>query len=223
MYDVRIPNLRRLEKYVTDYEQQPAPEGKIVFYGDSAFTRWSTRWEMRPLEEEIRAGDGTQAVVNRGFGTSTAEEQLYYYPRMIRPLKPRALVVQTIGNDRDLNYSPAEIIFLQARLFDYARHDFPGIRFYVCDARPLMLDCTRKNTWYYHELEYNERLADYCRKHDDVTLVSHAACPIFFEEGHVGDYTKPRTDIFVADQVHYNQAGYDLYAEFFRGMLCDIL
>lgn len=221
--DVRIPNLRRLEKYITDYEQQTTPQGKIVFYGDSAFTRWSTKWGMIPLEEALRMKDGSQAAVNRGFGTSTAEEQLYYYPRMILPLKPRALVVQTLGNDRDLNYSPAEILYLQARLFDYARHDMPGIRLYVCDTRPLMLDCTRKNTWYYHELEYNERLAEYCRRHDDVTLVRHAASPIFFEEGHVGDYTHPRTDIFVEDQVHYNQTGYHLYADFFRGVLDDLL
>ena len=150
--DIRIPNLCRLEKYVTDYEQQSDPTGKIVFYGDSAFTRWSTKWGVRPLEEVVRMKDGSQAVVNRGFGTSTAEEQLYYYPRMIKPLAPRALVVQALCNDRDLNYSPAEILFLQARLFDYARHDFPGIGIFAFNARPLMLYCARKNTWYYHDL-----------------------------------------------------------------------
>ena len=32
-----------------------------------------------------------------------------------------------------------------------------------------------------------------------------------------------RTDIFVEDGVHYNQDGYNLYAEYFRQMLKDEL
>lgn len=225
MLDVKLGNLKRLEKkYVLEYEKEEIEKGLIMFYGDSSFTRWSANWGHRPLEEDIRMKDGSKAVVNHGFGTSTAEEQLYFYNRMVRPWEPRALVVQTHGNDTDLNYSPEEIIFLQSRLLEYARCDMPGIKFYLCDVRPVQKTMDDKGTFYYHEVQYNELLKDYCAKHDDCTYVCHTESPLFYNDpADVGGYDKIRTDIFVEDQVHYNQKGYDLYREFFLQVLDDIL
>lgn len=219
-----MERLNRLEQYIVDYEAKEAPTEKIVFYGDSSFTRWSESYHMRAMEDEIRMKDGTQAVVNRGFGTSTAEEQLYYYPRMIRPLKPRALVVQTYGNDCDANYTPEEIIALQSRLFVYARTDFPGIKIYACNVRPLLRPIKEKDLWFENLSQYNRLLEEYCDKHNDVTLIDHRRCGALFAElEHRGDYTKLREDIFVSDEVHYNQKGYDIYREFFLEELKELL
>ena len=49
------------------------------------------------MEEEVRMKDGSQAIINHGFGTSSADDLLYYYDRMVRPYKPRALVLATSG------------------------------------------------------------------------------------------------------------------------------
>lgn len=224
MNDVKVERLNRLEQYIVDYEAKEAPTGKIVFYGDSSFTRWSESHHMRAMEDEIRMKDGTQAVVNRGFGTSTAEEQLYYYPRMIRPLKPRALVVQTYGNDCDSNYTPEEILALQSRLFAYARTDFPGIKIYVCNVRPLLGPMKEKDLWFENLSQYNRLLEEYCDKHSDVTLIDHRRCSALFADlEHSGDYTKLQEDIFVSDEVHYNQKGYDIYREFFLEELKELL
>ena len=85
MLDVKLGNLKRLEKkYVLEYEKEEIEKGLIMFYGDSSFTRWSANWGHRPLEEDIRMKDGSKAVVNHGLGTSTAEEQLYFYNRIVR-------------------------------------------------------------------------------------------------------------------------------------------
>ena len=224
MLDVRLKDLQRLEKEVLKYDASETPEGMIMFYGDSSFTRWGEKWGHRPLAEDIRMKNGSPAAVNRGFGTSTAEEQLYYYPRMIRPYNPRALVLQTFGNDTDLGYSPSEILFLQSRLMQYARHDNPGIKFYICDVRPLVEHKDDKYTFYHLKKEYNELLKEYCDKHEDCTYVCHTESPLFYDDpADVGTYNKIRTDIFVEDKVHYNQKGYDLYKKFFLEILDDIL
>lgn len=224
MCEVKVTDLRRLEHYITDYEKQDIQEGKIVFYGDSSFTRWNPRYHARALEEDIRMKDGSQAIVNRGFGTSTAEEQLYYYPRMIRPLKPRALVLQTYGNDIELGYTPKEILFLQSRIMDYARADFPGICFYVCNIRPLLGPMKKRGVWFKNIEEYNRLLAEYCEKHEDVTLVDQTKCVGLFKGPEfAGDYTNLNEDLFIHDEVHYNQEGYDVYRDFFREVLEDIL
>ena len=85
MFDIQ-PNLRDLEASIIAYEQEPIQKGKILFYGHSLFTRWGhPKWGYRRMDEDIRMKDGSLAVVNHGFGTSTSEELLYYYDRMVKP------------------------------------------------------------------------------------------------------------------------------------------
>ena len=82
----------------------------------------------------------------------------------------------------------------------------------------------QKGVVYHHREQYNELLREYCQKHDDCTFVCHTDSPLFYNNSaDVGDYDKIRTDIFVEDQVHYNQKGYDLYKQFFLQVLDEIL
>ena len=84
MYDIPI-DLKSLEDEIIAYEQEPIVTGKILFYGHSLFTRWKDiPWGNHRLDEDIRGKDGGLACVNHGFGTSTSEELLYFYPRMVR-------------------------------------------------------------------------------------------------------------------------------------------
>lgn len=218
MFEPRVP-LNRLEKSVIAYEQVPIQTGGIVFYGSSGFTRWGSpisRYGHRPLEEDI------PGCINRGFGSSTAEELLYYYDRLIRPLKPRALVVSIVHNDRGFGYSPNEIVSNLAKLFEFARTDFPGIRLYACDCRPTLKFVTESHLRFMNE--FNQILKEYCARHEDTTFVDHINHPIWFEDpANTGDYTKIRRDIFVEDDVHFNQLGYDLYTVFMKEVLKDIL
>ena len=216
MFEPRVP-LNRLEKEVIAYEQNPIKTGKILFYGSSGFTRWkSDRWGHRPLEEDI------PGAVNHGFGSSTAEELLYYYPRLIKPWQPRALVVSIVHNDRGWGYNINEIMTNLAKLFEYARTDFPGIRIYACDTRPTLKFRTEAHVRFRDE--FHQALKEYCARHEDTTYVCHIESPLWFENpADVGDYDKVREDIFVDDAVHFNQKGYDLYKEFMTDVLKDIL
>lgn len=223
MFDVR-GRITQYEKDMAAYEAKGIQEGLIMFYGDSSFTRWSEKHGNHNLEDDIRMKDGSVAAVNHGLGGSNTEQLLYRYNRMVKPWKPRALVLKVYNNDRDAGYTPAEIVFLQSRIFEWARRDFPGIKLYACDAKPLMLNKDLKLAWYHHQLEYNERIAAYCAKHEDVKLVKFSQAPEFFESPEdVGDYTKVRTDIFIEDQVHYNQKGYEIFKNFWLRELDELL
>ena len=224
MFEKRKKNLRHLEQSILKFEEGPVVKGKILFYGDSGFTRWKAEKYGNPiLEDVIRMKDGTQAVVNHGFGSSTAEEQLYYYPRAVRPWEPRALVQMSFGNDIDYAYSPAEILSLETRILDYARADFPEIKLFICNVRPsinMLLEPVYKMRMV---REFNELVAGYCAKHPEVTLVDHYACPYLFEEGRTGDPEGIRRDFFVEDNVHYNALGYEAYRKLFAEVLKDLL
>lgn len=219
MFEPRVP-LDRLKNSVISYTALPLPEpGGIVFYGSSGFTRWGSPisdYGHRPLEEDL------PGCINRGFGGATAEELLYYYDRMVRPLKPRALVVSIGHNDRGMGYSPDEVVTNLAKLFAFARTDFPGIRLYACDCRPTLKFVTDRHLAYM--ADFHRLLQAYCDGHEDTTLVDHIHHPIWFENPEdVGDHTKVRRDIFVEDDVHFNQLGYDLYTVYMKEILKEVL
>ncbi len=106
MFEPHIKPNRLEDKYLKNMMASPVVKGKILLYGDSDFTRWQPLYGNTSVEELIRMKDGSQAIVNHGFGTSTAEELLYYYPMLVRPWEPRALVLKAFGNDTDVAYSP---------------------------------------------------------------------------------------------------------------------
>ena len=223
MFEPRVP-LTRLEKEIVAFEQQPIEKGKILFYGSSGFTRWNTQYKNHAMEDDLRMKDGSQAVVNHGCGSSTAEELLYYYPRAIKPWEPRALVVSIVHNDRGFWYSPNEILTNLSKLLEYARTDFPGIKLYLCDCRPTLKFNT---SWHLDfQKEFHQLLKEYCARHEDTTYVCHADCIGFWEDPNdagIYDENKLRKDIFVADDVHFNQAGYDIYTKFWEQVLDDLL
>ena len=73
MFEKRKKNLRHLEKSILKFEEGPIVKNKILFYGDSGFTRWKTeKYENPNLEDVIRMRDGSQAVVNHGARGSRA-------------------------------------------------------------------------------------------------------------------------------------------------------
>ena len=86
MYGSRL-RVKRFEDRVLAYESVPVETGKILFYGDSLFTRCSfitkAGADNPRLVDEVRMKDGSQACINHGFGTSSADDLLYYYDRLV--------------------------------------------------------------------------------------------------------------------------------------------
>ena len=198
-----------LEKSVLAYEAQNDPQGQIVFYGPSYFTRWSERWGNTPLEEALLGKSGARCCINRGFGSSCPEHQLYYYPRMIKPLAPSVLVYGSWGNSEAFGYSNEEAFELAQRVIAYALTDFPQLKIYLSGAHAAR-DMTEEQLQ--SRRAYNDLLREFAKNTPRCTFfdpLSHA--PLL------------RKDIYVEDGVHYNQAGYDLYADFFKDVLKDEL
>ena len=223
MYELKVKDLRRLESRIEKMEQKPVEKGMILFYGSSAFTRWSTKYGHRPLEEDIRMKDGSVAAVNNGFGGSTIEEGLYYYDRAVRPWQPRAIVLRFFPNDLSFGYTPAEILALLAQFCNWARADFPGVKLYICDAMPHKRTANN-GTWRCFANQFNRLVQEYCDENQDCTCVSQSRWPGFYNDpADAGDYTKIRMDIWVEDEVHMTQEGYDMYRDLFLDALDDIL
>lgn len=199
-----------MEDAVLAYEKQEIKKGQIVFYGPSNFTRWSERWGHKPLEEVILGKSGAKCAINRGFGSTCAEHHLYYYPRMIKPLEPKVLVY-SVGtpNGRAFGYSNEESWMLAQRVIAYAKTDFPDIKIYLCGANPP------KKDYNISELNNVKRLHSWMQ-------AFAAETPNCFFIDCWSEEIASRKDVYVEDG-HFNQLGYDLYAEIFKKALADEL
>jgi len=198
-----------MEEQIAAYEQEPVIEGQIVFYGPSHYTRWSERFGMIPLQEALRGQSGAPCAVNRGFGSSCAEHQLYYYPRAVRPLKPKVLVYTFLANGPSFGYSPEESWELAQRVIAYAQMDFPGIHIYLVGAHPSR-DITPEKVREHQE--FAKRIEEFAENTANCSFINIMDYEQFF-----------RKDIFVEDGIHYNQTGYDLYKDFYTEVLKDEL
>ena len=198
-----------MEKAVCAYEEESIIKDQIVFYGPSYFTRWSTKYGNTPLREVLLGKSGAPCCLNRGFGSSCSEHQLYYYPRMVRPLEPRALVYSSYGNGGAFGYTPEEIWELAQRVIVYTMTDFPNARIYLCGTNPSRDETDEKRRM---AMQYDEWLRKFAEEHENCFFISTRGCEAL-----------NRKDIFIQDGVHYNPEGYALYADFFREALKDEL
>lgn len=198
-----------MEEQILAYEKEEVITGQIVFYGPSYFTRWSERFGMVPMREVLRGDSGAPCAINRGFGSSCAEHQLYYYPRVVRPLQPKVLVYSFTANGPSFGYTNEESWELAQRVIAYAQMDFPGIHIYLPGMQPTR-DITPENIA--QKKAFDLVIKDFAEKTPNCHFVDVMNQEQFY-----------RKDIYVEDGGHFNQTGYDLYAEFYKEVLKDEL
>lgn len=236
MFDVKRHPLNYYDSVINArLADKPIEEGKIIFYGSSGFTRWSEKWGNPNVEDVILGKNGEKVILNHAFGGSTLEEQLYYYPKLIRPFKPKALVFSGFGNDWNFGYGLSEMMMLFSRLFEYARTDMPGIKLFLTNRRanakyvqndphvPYEERSWDKGAWLTPFNETNAALEEYCRLHDDTTFIDFRKFTWLYDEGHLDDMHHVRKELFVEDNVHFNNRGYALLAEEMKKVLADLL
>lgn len=199
-----------LEDQVRKYEAEDVEKGQIVFYGPSYFTRWNrTRWEHTPLREVILGKSGNPCAVNRGFGSSCAEHQLYYYTRMVRALEPKVLVYAIGPNGKGFGYTDEEEWEIAQRVVAYAMADFPDIHVYLSGYNAAR-DMTDEELA--RRRRFNSRVKEFAQNTPNCFYVDAL------------EYEPLRqSEVYVADGVHYNQLGYDVYGEFYKEVLKDEL
>ena len=140
-------------------------------------------------------------VTNTGFGGATAEEALYYYHRLVYPVKPSVIAYYEGANDLLNGYGITDVIDITHRLFEWCRQDFPGVRFVIIPIKLSPgLSCS------HHEARRcNDLFAEYAAAHTDTSIID--VSPLLYDES--GAH---RTEIYVEYMLHHNEYGYRLLA-----------
>ena len=223
MYGSKL-EIKRFEKSICAYEAEPVKKGLILLYGHSLFTRCKpqNRWGHANVEEHVLAKDGSQAILNHGFGTSSADDLLYYYHRMVTPYEPRALVLATGNNDFAAGYSADEVIDIQARLIQYARAEFPEIPIYCFSLIPTQGQKVATGAAAERRDRYDALLKELCEETGCI-FVSLVDLPLWFENPEdAGAYERVGISMY-GDRSHLNSEGYLKFMDFLRDLLDPLL
>ena len=170
---------------------QAPPQGAVLFIGSSTIRMWTSLARDFPKVP----------LINRGFGGSEIVDATHFAPRIIFPYAPRAIYLRSGGNDL-WNGKSVEQVFgdfkdfvatVQAKL---PATDIIFISLCPSIARWKQADMTKA---------VNQLIAGY------VKGKPHLRCIDTYDMV-LGPDGQPRPELFIADQLHFNAAGYKLLA-----------
>jgi hypothetical protein len=192
----------RFEKNVLAYEAadrvDPAPTGAILLAGDSQFYRWKTLHEDLP----------EYTLVNRGIDSFQTSDLVHYVDRLVLPYKPRLIILHVGGNDVHNGKSPERILVdfktFVARV-RVAQPDVP-IAFSSITPGPGRWDEAPQRK------AANALLKSYIATQPDLRFID-------LWDAMLTPDGQPREDIWVADRVHPNHAGYLIRVNIRRPLL----
>jgi lysophospholipase L1-like esterase len=192
----------RFEQNVQDYEAadrtNPPPQNAILLVGDSQFFRWKTVAKDLP--------DFT--VVNRGIDSFQTSDLVYFADRLVRPYHPRMIVTHVGGNDVHMGKSPEQILTDFKSFVAKVRANFPTVPIAFSSTTP---GPARREEWAQRK-ETNRVLKEYIATQPNLLFIDLWDAMLTADG-------QPREDLWVADRVHPNHAGYLLRVKIMRPLL----
>jgi lysophospholipase L1-like esterase len=173
----------------SDRDRAPAPGG-VVFVGSSSIRLWND------LEREFES----VAIVKRGFGGSRLSDCARHVAQLVLPYKPRTVVVYAGENDLAEGATPQGVFDSFTEFVARIREALPDTRIVYISIKPS----PSRESLMGAAVQANELIEDYAKRHPGL--------------GYVDVYTKmidaggrPRAELFQADALHLNAAGYALW------------
>jgi len=181
----------------------PPPQGAIVLTGSSSIARWN--------EQAVEAL-APLSVIPRGFGGSVMEDVLHHLDSVALKYKPRAILIYEGDNDTGAYFVPEEKIIAQFEEIVAKVHaTLPGTRIYVMSVKPSI---ARWEVWPVAQ-RVNANLNAVAAA-DPLVHYIDAATPFLKSDGQV------MTDIFIADGLHLNDKGNEIWGRIIKAALMPI-
>jgi lysophospholipase L1-like esterase len=180
--------VQELEKARIDHPPPPRP---AAFYGSSSIKLWTT------LARDL----GSECAVNLGFGGSTLEACLWFFERIVPPVRPASLVLYAGDNDLGDGRSPRDVEALFKALLRKVERFLGPVPFGYISIKPslarlaLLDPITQANAAIRKEIT-RRPTAFYVDVFDPM----------------LGPDRHPRPELFVEDGLHLSPAGYQLWA-----------
>ena len=189
-------NFDKWEKDIAAYEKadaaNPPPKGAILFIGSSTVRMWKT------LAQDF----SQHQVINRGFGGSQIVDATHFASRVIFPYAPKAIYLRSGGNDLWAGKSAEEVFgdftnFVATVHAKLPASDIIYISLCPCNSRWKQAEVTKT---------LNGLVADFIKGKEHLRYIE------IYDMAQGAD-NKPRAELFLKDQLHFNADGYKLLAD----------
>jgi lysophospholipase L1-like esterase len=173
-----------------DVAQAPQAGG-VVFVGSSSIRLWNdleTSFQTQP------------PIVKRGFGGSRLSDCSSHLQRLVLPYKPRLVVVYAGDNDLAEGATPQQVLQSFEAFVRGVRAELPETRIAFVSIKPSPL---RENLMPAAHAT-NRLIEAYARGESNVDFVD-----VYTKM--LGQDGRPRNELFGADKLHLNEAGYALW------------
>jgi len=190
-----------IEVFEIEDRKAPPPSGAIVGTGSSSMRFWS-------VGDRFASDLSPLTVINRGFGGSVIHDVETFLEPLVLKHQPRAVLIYEGDNDVAEGVSVNDILASYDRVQSRLDQSLAPPRVYWLAVKPSL---ARWSLWPLMQA-VNEGLRERASQHPRITFVD-VATPMLNEQG------MPREEIFVADGLHMNAKGYDLWREALRPVL----
>ncbi len=197
------PNPDRFEPAILEFEKQDKENGyqpeSVLFTGSSSIRKWKTLdADMAPIP-----------VLNRGFGGSTIPDVLHFADRIILPHQPKTIVFYCGENDLSNDEAEANLALKRFKEFhNYLKKNLPETQFYFIAIKHSI---SREKYWPKFR-EANKKLKKFIDGKKNYYFVDTTS-NMLDENG------KVLQDIFLEDNLHMNEKGYQIWTETLKPML----
>lgn len=185
---------KEIDAFAEIDRRQTPPDNPVLFVGSSSMRGW----------RNLRASFPQLKVVNRGFGGSRLEDVVYYFDRVVAPYNPRIIVLYAGENDVNEGIAPETVAENYRKFSALARARFPKTKIVCVALKPS------PSRW---KLAENFRRTNALLKVETEKDKRAAFVDVF--SAMLGANGEPRPELFVGDQLHMNEKGYEIW----RGLI----
>ena len=173
----------------SDIKKSP-PENPVLFVGSSSIRMW----DLKKFFPDLK-------TLNRGFGGSTIADSTHFFDRIIKPYRPKVIVVYAGDNDIAKGLSPDEVLKDFKSLTGKIKTSLPGTPLIFIAIKPSI---KRKELWPKMK-QANDLIATYCAQNSSLHFADIAK-PMLDNPRHVLSH-----DLFKSDGLHLSDQGYEMW------------
>jgi lysophospholipase L1-like esterase len=178
--------VKQLEKQVSELKYEPG----IVFYGSSSIRMWSSLYTDFPAFKPV----------NLGFGGSTLAACVWFFNRLLAPLKPRGIIFYAGDNDLGDGRHPEEVFIFFTQLLARVKQSFGDIPFAFISIKPSIARWSLND-----QIKYaNKLIQQETAKHKNVTFID-----IYSQMTDTSGL--PKRTLFEPDGLHLSEQGYAVW------------
>lgn len=179
---------------------EPDPSDGILFIGSSSIRLWKNiHQDMLPYH-----------AIRRGYGGASFTDLIHFTDDLVYPHQFKALVV-FVANDitgSAEDRTPEEVLGLAKTVVKTVRKEYPHVPIFQVSITPTP---SRWKVWA-KQKQANELMKAYFSSHKNLYFIDT-------EAAYLNEKGEPRGELFISDNLHQKQQGYDLWASLIKQSL----